>query len=322
VIITYKGFNADWTCRGFQYEVGQTYTHDGNVEACSSGFHACEHPLDVFLYYAPAGSKFAQVEQSGTLARHDSDSKVASSSIRIVAELNIAGLIKAAVDYTFSRAKPEEGASATGYRGAASATGSQGAASATGYLGAASATGDQGAASATGDRGAASATGYRGAASATGYLGAASATGDRGAASATGDRGAASATGYLGAASATGDQGAASATGYRGAASATGSQGAASATGYRGAASATGYLGAASATGDRGAASATGYQGAALAAGSQGRVMGAKGCAIFLAQRGINGKILHVWAGIVGRDGIKPDTWYTLKAGKPVEVKP
>jgi hypothetical protein len=250
VIITYKGFNADWTCRGFQYEVGQTYTHDGNVEACSSGFHACEHPLDVFLYYAPAGSKFAQVEQSGTLARHDSDSKVASSSIRIVAELNIAGLIKAAVDYTFSRAKPEEGASATGYRGAASATGSQGAASATGYLGAASATGDQGAASATG------------------------------------------------------------------------SQGAASATGYRGAASATGYLGAASATGDRGAASATGYQGAALAAGSQGRVMGAKGCAIFLAQRGINGKILHVWAGIVGRDGIKPDTWYTLKAGKPVEVKP
>ena len=210
-IITYKGFDKDLKCRGFQYEVGQTYTHEGPVDACSGGFHACEHPLNVFSYYAPAsGSRFAVVEQSGDISRHDEDTKVASRTITIKAELDLPGLIRAAIEYTFSRANPvdpESPASATGYRGAASATGDRGAASATGDRGAASATGDQGAASATGDQGAASATGR---------YGAASATGDQGAASATGYRGAASATGDQGAASATGDRGAAISVGYKG----------------------------------------------------------------------------------------------------------
>jgi hypothetical protein len=170
-IVTYKGFDADWKCRDFQYAVGEVYEHAGKVAACSAGFHACEYPLDVFSYYPPAGSRFAVVEQSGALARHDSDSKVASSKIKISAEVNFAGLIKAAIEYTTSRCKPIDAmspASATGDLGAASATGDRGAASATGDRGAASATGYQGAASATGDRGAASATGYLGAASATG----------------------------------------------------------------------------------------------------------------------------------------------------------
>jgi hypothetical protein len=147
------------------------------------------------------------------------------------------------------------------------------------------------------------------------------ATGYQGAASATGYQGAASATGYQGAASATGDQGAASATGYQGAASATGTRGAASATGTRGAASATGYQGAASATGYQGAASATGDQGAAMSSGFEGKVSGVEGNALFLVERTEwNGPIVAVWAGIAGKDGIKPNTFYTLRNGKPVEV--
>ncbi len=162
-IVSYKGFNGDWKCRDFQYEVGGTYHHDGEVKACNSGFHACEYPLDVFNYYSPAGSKFAMVEQSGDLSRHGDDSKVASKTISIKLEIDIPFLVKAAIEYTTSRClpiDPSSSASATGYQGAASATGDQGAASATGYQGAASATGDQGAASATGDQGVACGLGY------------------------------------------------------------------------------------------------------------------------------------------------------------------
>ena len=44
-IKSYKGFNADLTCRGFQYEVGKEYNHTGAVSACNSGFHACEQSM-------------------------------------------------------------------------------------------------------------------------------------------------------------------------------------------------------------------------------------------------------------------------------------
>ncbi len=306
-IKAYKGFNPDMTCRGYQFEVGKTYTHDGVVAACKSGFHSCEYPLDVFNYYTPASSVFAEVDAAGTIARHNQDSKIASSVLTIKASIDLPGIIKAAIEYTFSRCKPVDPKSP------ASATGDQGAASATGY---------QGAASATAYQGAASATGYQGAASATGYQGAASATGDQGAASATGYHGAASATGYQGAASATAYQGAASATGDHGAASATGYQGAASATGTRGAASATGTRGAASATGTRGAASATGEHSVAIGCGYEASAMAAATGAIVLVHRNDDGEIIHIRASKVGENGIKAGVFYTLnEAGEFVEVK-
>ena len=275
-----KGFDANLQCRNFQFEIGKTYTQDGEIILCENGFHAIEgHPLDVFNYYAAAGSRFAIVECSGDIARDDPpESKIASATITIKAELHLHELIQHTVEWVTARAKPENGASATRDRGAASAAGDYGAASATGY------------------RGAASATGYGGAASATGYGGAASATGDYGAASAIGHRGAASATGY---------------------------HGVASATGYHGAASATGDQGAASATGDQGAASATGASSIAMASGIRGSVSGEKGCALFLVNRNPEtGIIHHAWAGIVGRNGIKPNTFYTLDDnGDPKEAK-
>ena len=192
---TFKGMNQDMTCRGFQYAIGGEYETD-RAKACESGFHACEYPLDVFNYYPPSTSRYFETEQAGEIDRSDGDSKVASTKIKIGAEIGIPGLVKAAIEYTFSRAKPENSERATGDQGAASATGNWGAASATGYRGAASATGYRGAASATGDQGAASATGDWGAASATGDQGAASATGDWGAASATGEASVALAAGY------------------------------------------------------------------------------------------------------------------------------
>ena len=221
-IKSYKGFNKDMTCKGFQYEEGKEYETE-RAECCETGFHACEYPLDCFSHYAPNGSVYHEVEQDGDIDREDGGTKIASTKIKIGARISIAGIVKAAIEYTMSKTKKE--ASKDDDYGASSATGSCGASSATGYKGASSATGDYGASSATGDYGASSATGYKGASSATGSCGASSATGDYGASSATG---------YYGASSATGSCGASSATGYKGASSADHKDAVAVAWGYRG----------------------------------------------------------------------------------------
>jgi hypothetical protein len=177
-IKSYKGFNADMTCRGVKFEAGKEFVHKGKVEACSAGFHGCEYPLDVLQYYSPATSVYAEVEQDGQIAKHDGDSKVASSVLRVKATLSLPGLIQAAVDYTFSRAKPASGAASnSGDDGAASNSGYGGAASNSGICGAASNSGENGAASNSGTRGAASNSGLRGAASNSGDYGAASNSG-------------------------------------------------------------------------------------------------------------------------------------------------
>ena len=195
----FKGFNKDLTCRGFQYEEGKEFETE-RAECCEEGFHACEYPLDCFGYYNPAQSVFHEVELDGDIdERGDGDTKLCATKIKIGARLTIAGLVKAAIDFTMSRVNKEAGSNER--HGYASATGDYGASSATGDYGASSATGNCGASSATGDYGASSATGYRGASSATGDYGASSATGDYGASSATGNCGASSATGYRGASS-------------------------------------------------------------------------------------------------------------------------
>ena len=142
-IKAYKAFDKDLSCRGFKYEVGKEYEETGDIKACEKGFHACPYPLDVFGYYAPAGSRFCEVEQSGKIDDSESD-KVCSSKIRIGAELDIRGLVKAAVSFVKERCTNECNAD----RGKPATAGNYGAATA----------GDYGAATA-GDRGAATARG-------------------------------------------------------------------------------------------------------------------------------------------------------------------
>ena len=91
-----KGFNTDWTCRGFQYEIGQTYEHDGPVVRCAEGgFHAIEgNPLGVFMFYPPGTSNYATVELSGKIARDESDGKIAAGRITITAELFLPSLVQ------------------------------------------------------------------------------------------------------------------------------------------------------------------------------------------------------------------------------------
>ena len=322
-IKAYKAFDKDLSCRGFKYEVGKEYEETGYIRVCKKGFHACPYPLDVFGYYAPSGSRFCEVEQSGKIDDSESN-KVCSSKIRIGAELDIRGLVKAAVSYVKERctnecnAEPGKPATA-GDRGAATA-GNYGAATA-GDRGAATA-GDCGAATA-GNYGAATA-GDRGAATA-GDCGAATA-GDCGAATA-GYSGAATA-GYSGAATA-GNYGAATAGNY-GAATA-GNYGAATA-GDSGAATA-GDCGAATAgdcgaatAGDCGAATArgkasTGSNGLSVARGKNVQVKGGIGAILVIAEERDNTYDIVDWkAVVVDGEVVKADTWYRLENGELVEV--
>jgi len=223
IVIAYKGFDRNLQCRGYQFEIGKSYQHDGPVKSCESGFHACKHPLSVFEFYAPGQSRYAEVKLSGAICDQASgDTKIAGAKISIEVELSISDLVKRAWNYVWSHCTIE-GEVATGYHGAASSTG---------------------------------------------YHGAASSTGTRGAASSTGTHGAASSTGY------------------------------------------------------QGAASSTGKDATAMACGYEGRVSGTDGCAMFLVERDDDYCIVNVWAGIAGRDGIKPNTFYMLKGGVPVEVAP
>ncbi|MFU3458650.1 hypothetical protein ACM7K2_01850 [Pseudomonas aeruginosa] len=339
IVTAYKGFKQDLTCRGYQFEIGGTYKHEGEVEACASGFHSCEYPLDVFGYYAPGDSRFAIVKASGQLSRHDDDSKIASATLVVEAEISMPTMISRAIEWIMARLDSSveqtvvgetasntgnySAASNTGNYSAASNTGNYSAASNTGYRSAASNTGNYSAASNTGNYSAASNTGNYSAASNTGDYSAASNTGYRSAASNTGNYSAASNTGNYSAASNTGNYSAASNTGDYSAASNTGDYSAASNTGYQSAASNTGYRSAASNTGDYSAASNTGYQSAAEVSGKEsvaaslgieGRARASAGSAIVLCHRDDEGRLIHIRASKVGENGVEPDTWYQLNA--------
>ncbi|MDQ9100378.1 DUF7666 domain-containing protein [Pseudomonas aeruginosa] len=166
VVTAYKGFKQDLTCRGYQFEIGGTYKHEGEVEACASGFHSCEYPLDVFGYYAPGESRFAIVKASGQLSRHDDDSKIASATLVVEAEISMPTMISKAIDWIMARLDSSVEQTVVG--DTASNTGNRSAASNTGDYSAASNTGDYSAASNTGNRSAASNTGYQSAAEVSG----------------------------------------------------------------------------------------------------------------------------------------------------------
>ena len=141
-IKTFKGFDKNLCCRGMQYEIGKSY-EEPDAEVCNKGFHACERPLDVFSYYPPATSRFCETEQSGEISKAKDDTKVASTKIKIGAEIGIPGLVKAQIEWTKAHTTNEHtdpdratagdcgaatagdcGAATAGYSGAATSRGS------------------------------------------------------------------------------------------------------------------------------------------------------------------------------------------------------
>jgi hypothetical protein len=296
-VIAVKGFDKNLQCRGFQFELEKTYTHEGNVEKCASGFHACENPLDVFGYYSPVTSRFALVELSGELSREESgDSKIAAGSITIKGELKIPTLVDMGVKWILSKTTDTKVESNTGDQSAATNTGDQSAATNTGYRSAATNTGDRSVATNTGDRSVATNTGDQSAATNTGDLSVATNTGDQSAATNTGYRSAATNTGDRSVATNTGDQSVSTNTGDQSVATNTGDQSAATNTGY-------GSVASVSCTGA--VAMSIGYR-----SSSSAGVGGAIVC-VYLDD---DFNLIHIRASKVGENGIEPGIAYTLDA--------
>ena len=107
-IISYKGFDKNMQCRGFQYEVGKEYEMDGDIKCCERGFHACESPMEVWDYYDMLTSRYAKVEQSGKIDKEDNSTKVCSSKIKISAELKLADIIKLGVEWVKDVTSPSK----------------------------------------------------------------------------------------------------------------------------------------------------------------------------------------------------------------------
>jgi hypothetical protein len=301
----FKGFDKDLKCRDFQYEIGKEYTEE-KANICNYGFHACEFPMDVFGYYPPSDSRYCEVDLEANDQKSPDDSKRVGKKISVKAEIGIAGIIKAGVEYIKEQVNWEDDKTTnTGDQSATTNTGDQSAATNTGNRSAATNTGNYSAATNTGDQSAATNTGYRSAATNTGY---------QSAATNTGDRSAATNTGYRSAATNTGDQSAATNTGYQSAATNTGDQSAATNTGNRSAATN---------TGNRSAAIVEGKESIALATGINSKAKGKIGCFIVLAEwKEINYEyhIVDIKSAKVDGENIKEDTFYMLKDGKFVEA--
>ena len=228
-MIGFKGFDNNLRCRGVQFEPGTTYEHTGSVVICKSGFHFCENPIDVFGYYEPANSRYAEIEADGVAEAKDGDSKRVASKLTIKAEIGISGIISAGVKFILERVNFKDAsatntddssaATNTGYSSAATNTGDRSAATNTGASSAATNTGDSSAATNTGARSAATNTGASSAATNTGARSAATNTGASSAATNTGARSAATNTGDRSAATNTGEEGCAISLGIEGVAS-------------------------------------------------------------------------------------------------------
>ena len=295
-MIGYKGFDKNFKCKDFQYEVGQTYKFDGEVEICKRGFHFCDMPLAVFEFYPPADSRFALVEAVGNIVNDNGDKhKFCTDELKIIKELTLDELIAAVPKENVATNTGDYSTATTntGYRSAATNTGECSAATNTGNCSAATNTGDRSTATNTGNCSTATNTGDFSVATNTGNFSAATNTGGFSAVTNTGNCSTATNTGRYSAATSTGDCSAATNTGRHSAATN---------------------------TGRHSAAIVSGKSSVALVTGRDSKAKGAIGCWLVLGEwRG--DELADVQVFKVDDVNIKADTYYKLKGGRAVEVE-
>jgi hypothetical protein len=289
VVTAYKAFDKNLRCRDFQFAVGETYKHDGDVKACHAGFHACTNPFDVWSYYDLIDSRFAVVELSGALDKHDEDSKIAAAEITIKAELALPDFIKRGVAALIDAVK------------AATAKDEKVQADAGGYSQLA-ASGDSSRLAASGD------------------YSQLAASGDYSRLAASGDSSRLAASGYYSQLAASGYYSRLAASGYYSRLAASGYYSQLAASGDYSRLAASGYYSQLAASGDYSKLAASGDYSVISASAPNCTAKGAAGTWISLAEFDGNGKCIGFATGCIGQHNLKPDTYYRASGGKLVEA--
>jgi hypothetical protein len=307
-IVAFKGFDKGMKCRGFQFEVGKTYRHDGPVRACESGFHACTEPFDVWGYYGPVDCRFAEVELSGQTATHNQDSKIAAAEITIKAELTLPQFIRLAVDRVIELTKgkgddPSGDGAQIGPSGNGARIGS------------------------SGDDARIGSSGYGAQIGSSGYDARIGSSGDDARIGSSGDDARIGSSGYgaqigsSGYGAQIGSSGNGARIGSSGNGARIGSSGDDARIGSSGYGAQIGSSGDGARIGSSGydaQIEATGANAVIASAGHATRIKGAIGTWVSLAEYR-NGKCVGFATGCIGQDGLEPDVWYVADGGKLVK---
>ena len=295
-ITAYKGFEKDFTCRNYQFQVGQTYKHEGCVEICSAGFHACTDPFDVWNCYGPFESRFAEVELSGATKPHSSDSKVAAAEITIKAELTLPEFVRRAVEAVIEATKGKQDKEKVGSSGDFARIGSAGHSAKIGSSGNSAKIGSSGDFAQIGSSGHSA---YIGSSGHSAYIGSSGDFARIGSSGHSAQIGSSGNFAHIGS---------------------SGNFAQISSNGNFARIGSSGNSAQISSSGNSARIEASGKQPVIASAGRYTRAKGAKGTWISLAEFDDNGACVGFATGCIGKNRLKPDTWYVAKGGKLVEA--
>ncbi len=283
-VIAYKSFDKNLRCRGYQYAIGETFTHDGPVKQCESGFHACQNPLDVLDYYGlEDGNRFARVTLGGKIDRSD-DRKWAAAEITVTAELKLPDLIADAIKFVRDACgKGAEGVqAASGDSSQLAASGYSSQLAASGNYSQLAASGNYSKLAASGNSSQLAASGNSSQLAASGYSSKLAASGNYSQLAASGDYSRLAASGNYSSLAASGNSSQLAASGYY-------SQ-----------------------------LEISGAKSAAAAVGPGSRVKAAAGCPVAICEYDADYNPISFATGIAGQDGVPADTWLIAVSGKLV----
>ena len=311
--IAYKGFDKDFQCRGFQFQVGETYEHKGPIKVCESGFHACENPFDVWLYYGPFESRFAEVNLSGKQATHEDDSKIAAAKIEIKAELTLGEFIPKAVNWLINHCKIKKNKNIKSNDKDSARIGSSG------YSARIGSSGDSARIGSSGYYARIGSSGYYARIGSSGYSAQIGSSGDSARIGSSGYYAQIGSSGYSARIGSSGDSARIGSSGDSAQIGSSGDSAQIGSSGYYTQIGSSGDSAQIGSSGDYAQIEASGKESVIASAGYNARVKAEEGTWISVAEFDDNGKCVGFATGCIGKDGLEPDTWYVAKDGKLVE---